>query len=65
MSPQPELLAQHYTEAGLAELAVGYWLQAGERSNARSAFMEAMTHCTQGLAVLQTLPAPPRAPSVS
>jgi predicted ATPase len=53
---QPELLAHHYTEAALAELAVGYWLQAGERSNARSAFMEAITHCTKGLAVLQTLP---------
>ena len=53
---QPELLAQHYTEAGLAEEAVGYWQRAGERGNARSAFMEAITHCTQGLAVLQTLP---------
>jgi predicted ATPase len=53
---QPELLAHHYTEAALAELAVGYWLQAGERSNARSAFMEAITYCTKGLAVLQTLP---------
>ena len=48
VATQPELLAHHSTEAGLAELAVGYWLQASERSNARSAFMEAITHCTQG-----------------
>jgi predicted ATPase len=26
---QPELVAQHYTEAGLNEQAVGYWRQAG------------------------------------
>ena len=56
---QPELLAQHYTEAGLAEEAVGYWQRAGERGNARSAFVEAIAHCTKGLAVLQTLPDTP------
>jgi predicted ATPase len=53
---QPELLAHHYTEAGLAEPAVGYWQRAGERSNARSAYVEAVAHCTRGLSVLQTLP---------
>src|SRR4029453_6611564 len=59
---QPELLAQHYMEAGLAEEAVGYWQRAGERSNARSAYVEAVAHCTKGLEVLRTLPAtPPRA----
>jgi predicted ATPase len=29
---QPELLAQHYTEAGLLEQALPYWQQAGERA---------------------------------
>jgi predicted ATPase len=29
---QPELLAQHYTEAGLGEQAIGYWQRAGERA---------------------------------
>src|SRR6202040_2840737 len=28
---QPELLARHCTEAGLIELAIGYWLKAGQR----------------------------------
>jgi predicted ATPase len=56
---QPELLAHHYTEAGLSEQAVGYWLRAGERSHARSAYAEAVAHCTKGLAVLQTLPDTP------
>jgi hypothetical protein len=53
---QPEVLAQHYTEAGLAEPAVGYWQQAGQRANERSAHVEAITHLTRGLEVLKTLP---------
>ena len=53
---QPELLAQRYTEAGLAEQAVGYWQRAGERSTARSAYVEAVAHLTKGLEPVQTLP---------
>jgi predicted ATPase len=53
---QPELLAQHFTEAGLAEQAVDYWRRAGERSAARSANLEAVAHLTRGIAVLNTLP---------
>jgi class 3 adenylate cyclase/tetratricopeptide (TPR) repeat protein len=56
---QPELLARHYTEAGLAEEAVGYWQRAGARSYAQSAYIEAVGHCTQGLEVLKTLPDTP------
>jgi class 3 adenylate cyclase/predicted ATPase len=56
---QPELLAHHYTEAGLAEQAVGYWQRAGERSTARSAYVEAVAHLTKGLEVLETLPDTP------
>jgi class 3 adenylate cyclase/predicted ATPase len=56
---QPELLAQHYTEAGLAAPAVGYWQQAGERSNVRSAYVEAVAHLTKGLEMLRTLPDTP------
>jgi predicted ATPase len=56
---QPELLAQHYTEAGRAEEAVEYWQRAGERSSVRSAYVEAVAHCTKGLEVLKTLPDTP------
>ena len=56
---QPELLAHHTTEAGLAAQAVGYWQRAGERSTARSAYVEAVAHLTKGLEVLQTLPDTP------
>jgi predicted ATPase/class 3 adenylate cyclase len=52
---QPELLAHHYTEAGLGEKAIGCWLQAGQRTLARSAHVEAVTHLTKGLEILKTL----------
>src|SRR5262249_5011030 len=57
---QPELLAQHYTEAGLNAQAVGYWYKAGQRAAMeRSAHVEAISHLTKGLALLQTLPETP------
>jgi class 3 adenylate cyclase/predicted ATPase len=56
---QPELLAYHYTEAGLVEPAVLYWLRAGQRAVQRSANVEAIRHLTRGLELLQHLPATP------
>jgi predicted ATPase len=56
---QPELLAHHYTEAGCTAQALPYWRRAGQRANERSAYMEAMAHCTKGLELLQTLPDTP------
>jgi predicted ATPase len=53
---EPELVAHHYTEAGLNEQAVGYWYQAGQRTTQRSANVEAINHLTMGLEVLMTLP---------
>lgn len=53
---QPELLAHHYTEAGLVAQAIPYWQQAGQRAIARSAHLEAMSHLTKGLEALKTLP---------
>jgi len=46
---QPELLARHYTEAGLYEKAVGYWLKAGQQAVARSAMLEAEALLRRGL----------------
>jgi predicted ATPase/class 3 adenylate cyclase len=53
---QPELVAHHYTEAGLIEQALPYWQRAGERANQRSAYVEAISHLTQGLELLKTQP---------
>ena len=49
---QPELLAHHFTEAGISERAVHYWLKAGLRSRDRSANVEAIGHLTKGLALV-------------
>src|SRR4029434_6134770 len=34
---QPELVAHHYTEAGLGAQAIPYWQRAGQRASRRSA----------------------------
>jgi predicted ATPase len=56
---QPETVAQHYSGAGLAELAAGYWLQAGNRALHRSANLEAIGHLEKGLDLLGSLPESP------
>jgi predicted ATPase len=53
---QPELLARHYTEAGLIAKAASLWGRAGERSLARSALAEAEAQLTRALEQLATLP---------
>ena len=56
-SRQPEVVAHHYTEAGLADEAISYWRKAGEISVSRSAFQEAIRQLEKGLELLKTLPA--------
>jgi class 3 adenylate cyclase/tetratricopeptide (TPR) repeat protein len=56
---QPELLAHHYTEAGLVGQAIPYWQQAGQRAAQRSAYAEAINHLRTGLELLKTLPDTP------
>jgi predicted ATPase len=53
---QPELLAYHYTEAGINEQAVGYWHKAGWKAIQHSAYVEATRYLTTGLDVLRSLP---------
>jgi class 3 adenylate cyclase/predicted ATPase len=53
---QPELLAQHYTEAGLMTHAIPYWQRAGQRAIERSAYVEAISHLTRGLELCKRLP---------
>jgi TOMM system kinase/cyclase fusion protein len=56
---QPELLAHHYTEAGLVAQAIPYWQRAGERAAQRSANVEATAHLTTALELLKPLPDTP------
>jgi predicted ATPase len=53
---QPELLAHHYSEAGLTEPAIYYWLRAGQRAIAHSAMAEAVVQLRKGLELLAGLP---------
>jgi predicted ATPase len=55
----PELLAQHYTQAGCTEQAIAYWQRAGQQALQRSANLEAIQHLTHGLYLLATLPETP------
>ena len=41
---EPEIIAQHYTLADVAEMAVSYWRRAGELAFSRHAVVEAITH---------------------
>jgi class 3 adenylate cyclase len=53
---QPELFAQHYSDAGLTEPAIAAWHRAGERAAKRSANREAVHHLEKGLQLIETLP---------
>lgn len=57
---EPELLAHHCSESGLAEKAVNYWLLAGQNAMKRSANIEAEGHIRKGLETLEGLPPPLR-----
>ena len=52
---QPELVAHHYTEAGLSEQAVAWWQRAGQRALERAANLEAISHLERALRLLPNL----------
>ncbi len=52
----PEVVAQHFTKAGLASEAIGYWRKAGQLASARSANREAVMCFEQALTALGHLP---------
>ncbi|WP_299488458.1 adenylate/guanylate cyclase domain-containing protein [Acaryochloris sp. IP29b_bin.137] len=54
-SIRPELLAYHFTEAGLLHTAIRYWLQAGQRDLEQAANSEAIAHLKQGIELLNGL----------
>jgi predicted ATPase len=52
----PEILAHHFTEAGLTDRAVDYWKRAGELAARRFANAEAIEHLTRAINLLHSLP---------
>ena len=53
---QPEVLARHFTEAGMSETAIQYWSKAGERALQRSANAEAAAHLTSAIELISASP---------
>jgi len=41
---EPEVLAHHFTQAGLTDAAIEWWGEAGDQALRRSAFQEAISH---------------------
>jgi class 3 adenylate cyclase/predicted ATPase len=56
---EPELVAYHFTAAGLVEPAIEYWRRAGARAALDSANVEAVHHFGQALELLGDLPDTP------
>jgi class 3 adenylate cyclase/predicted ATPase len=48
---EPELVAHHFTEAGLNDLAIEWWGKAGDQALRRSAFQEAIAHLGKAIAM--------------
>jgi predicted ATPase len=53
---EPELLAHHFTQAGLTEAGIEWWGKAGQRSLERSALVEAVAQLQRGLTLVANLP---------
>lgn len=53
---EPEVLAHHFTEAGLNEVALEWWRKAGLQALKRSAYSEAIAHLGKAIAVADELP---------
>jgi class 3 adenylate cyclase/tetratricopeptide (TPR) repeat protein len=48
---EPEVIARHFTEAGLDDLAIEWWGKAGDQALRRSAFQEAIAHLGKAIAM--------------
>jgi class 3 adenylate cyclase/tetratricopeptide (TPR) repeat protein len=58
-SALPEIVAHHFEQASDAREAVRHWGEAGRRAAAQSAHVEAFSHLTHALALLDSLPVDP------
>ena len=58
---EPEVVAHHFTHAGLLDHAIDYWLKAGNLALSRSANAEAVNHLRNGIELTLTqAPSPER-----
>src|SRR5262249_39828763 len=52
---QPEVVAHHFTQAGLSEPAIEWWVTAGDRALDRSANNEAIAHLEKAISLAEGL----------
>jgi class 3 adenylate cyclase len=52
---QPEVVAHHFTQAGLSEPAIEWWVKAGDRALDRSANNEAIAHLEKAISLAEGL----------
>ena len=52
---QPEVVAHHFTQAGLSEAAVEWWIKSGDRALEKSANNEAIAHLEKAISLAQGL----------
>jgi class 3 adenylate cyclase/predicted ATPase/ABC-type transport system involved in cytochrome c biogenesis ATPase subunit len=57
---QPEIVAHHFTEAGLKEAAFEWWGKAGDQALRRSAYVEATAHFRKALELIEGLASGPQ-----
>ena len=55
---EPELLARHFTQAGLDAPAIEFWGKAGDLALRRSAYKEAIAHLGKAIEMTETLSGP-------
>jgi tetratricopeptide (TPR) repeat protein len=54
VASQPEIVAHHFTEAGLVDSAIDYWLKAGHLALSRSENADAVKHLGRGIDLAQS-----------
>ena len=62
---EPEVIAHHFTQAGLDELAIEWWGKAGDQALRRSAFQEAIAHLGKAIAMADQAAGPAARAAIS
>ena len=62
---EPEVIAHHFTEARLDELAIEWWSKAGDQALRRSAFQEAIAHLGKAIAMADQAAGPAARAAIS
>ena len=62
---EAEVIAYHFTQAGLDELAIEWWGKAGDQALRRSAFQEAIAHLGRAIAMADKAAEPAAAATIS